>query len=216
MTPTLRRRCPVARYEAPAGWVAQAYRYALDPTPAQQRALAAHAGAARFCFNHMLALVKAVMSQRAAERSYGLAEADLTSALGWSLPALRRVWNARKAAVAPWWAECSKEAYNTGLDALARALQGWATSRSGQRAGAAVGFPRFKARARSGASVRFTTGVIRVEAGRRHVTLPRLGVLKTVDSEAGPPGRGGDGPGAVGHRHPRQHGALALLVLGGR
>jgi putative transposase len=28
--------------------VMQAYRFALDPTPAQQRSLASHAGAARF------------------------------------------------------------------------------------------------------------------------------------------------------------------------
>ena len=37
--------------------------------------------------------------------------------VSWSLPALRKAWNAAKAEVAPWWAECSKEAFNTGLDA---------------------------------------------------------------------------------------------------
>lgn len=170
------------RFEVPDGWVVQAYRFALDPTPGQGRALAAHAGAARFCFNQMLAHVKAVMDQRAAERSYGVAEADLTPTQGWSLPALRRVWNQRKDSVAPWWAECSKEAYNTGLDSLARALEAWAKSRSGNRAGARVGFPRFKARARSKSSVRFTTGTIRVEPDRHHVTLPRLGTIKTHET----------------------------------
>ncbi|MPY84803.1 MAG: helix-turn-helix domain-containing protein [Actinophytocola sp.] len=35
------------RFDVPEGWVAQAYRYALDPTPKQERALASHAGAAR-------------------------------------------------------------------------------------------------------------------------------------------------------------------------
>ena len=74
----------MARFEIPQGWTAQAYRFALDPTPAQVRALASHAGAARFAHNHMLALVKAVMDQRAAERSYGLTEAELTPVLGWS------------------------------------------------------------------------------------------------------------------------------------
>lgn len=166
----------------PEGWVAQAYRFALDPTPTQKRSLLAHAGAARFAFNHMLAYVKAVMDQRAAERTYGTGEADLTSSQGWSLPALRRTWNVRKEQVAPWWAECSKEAYNTGLDALARALEAWSKSRSGERLGAAVGFPRFKTRAGSRASVRFTTGTIRVEPDRHHVTLPRLGTIKTHES----------------------------------
>ena len=58
----------------------------------------------------------------------------------------------------------------------------WSTSRSGQRAGAAVGFPRLKARHRSARSVRFTTGAIRVEPDRHHVTLPRLGAIRTHES----------------------------------
>ncbi|RZU72950.1 putative transposase [Micromonospora kangleipakensis] len=122
------------------------------------------------------------MEQRAAERSYGLAEADLTPMVGWSLPALRKAWNVAKSDVAPWWAECSKEAFNTGLDALARGLKNWSDSRTGKRAGRRVGFPRFKSRRRSAPSVRFTTGAIRVEADRKHVVLPRLGRLKTHES----------------------------------
>ena len=129
----------------------------------------------------MLAAVKAVLDQRSAERSYGIAEAELTPSLNWSLPGLRKAWNARKDEVAPWWAQNSKEAYNTGLDALARGLTAWHTSRTGERAGKAVGFPRFKT-ARSRRAVRFTTGVLRVEADRHHVTLPRLGRLKTHES----------------------------------
>lgn len=171
----------MARFEIPEGWTAQAYRFALDPSPTQLRALASHAGAARFAHNHMLALVKAVMDQRAAERSYGIAEDQLTPASGWSLPALRKVWNQRKVNCAPWWAENSKEAYNTGLDGLARGLDAWSKSRKGQRAGRAVGFPRFRT-ARAPRSVRFTTGVIRCEADRRHITLPRLGVVRTHES----------------------------------
>lgn len=46
----------------------QAYRYALDLNPSQQRAVLAHAGAARVAHNWALARVKAVMDQRAAER----------------------------------------------------------------------------------------------------------------------------------------------------
>ncbi|MGH3490515.1 MAG: IS607 family element RNA-guided endonuclease TnpB [Actinopolymorphaceae bacterium] len=171
----------MARFEVPDGWVAQAYRFALDPTPGQVRALASHAGAARFAHNHMLALMKATLDQRAAERSYGLTEDDLTPSLGWSLPALRKTWNRRKNTYAPWWGENSKEAYNTGLDALARGLDAWTKSRKGKRTGKAVGFPRFKT-ARHRRSVRFTTGVIRVERSRHHVTLPRVGMIKTHES----------------------------------
>src|SRR5882757_11440420 len=111
--------------------VMQAYRFALDPNAAQARDLERHAGAARFAFNWALAAVKANIGQRAAERSYGVAEEQLTPALGWSLPALRRGWNQAKGEAAPWWAECGKEAYNTGLDGVARALNNFADSRSG-------------------------------------------------------------------------------------
>jgi putative transposase len=94
-------------------------------------------------FNHMLAHVKAVADQRAAERSYGLAEEQLAPAQGWSLPALPKTWNQRKATSAPWWPENSKEAYNTGLDGLARGLDAWSKSRTGERKGPASGLPRF-------------------------------------------------------------------------
>ncbi|MER6595439.1 IS607 family element RNA-guided endonuclease TnpB [Micromonospora purpureochromogenes] len=162
--------------------VTQAYRFALDPTPAQEREVLRHAGAARVAFNWGLARVKAVMDQRAAERSYGIADEKLTQSIGWNLPALRRAWNAAKGEVAPWWAQCSKEAYNTGLDALARALTNWLDSRSGKRPGRPVGFPRFRSKRRTTPSVRFTTGTIRVEADRMHVTLPRLGRIKLHES----------------------------------
>ncbi|MEU8301618.1 IS607 family element RNA-guided endonuclease TnpB [Micromonospora sp. NPDC048909] len=160
----------------------QAYRYALDLTPRQERAVLAHAGAARVAHNWALARVKAVTDQRAAERTYGVPEELLTPSLSWTLAGLRRAWNVAKHDVAPWWAQVSKEAFNTGLDALARGLKNWADSRSGKRAGRPVGFPRFKSRRRSTPSVRFTTGAIRVEADRMHVVLPRLGRLKLHES----------------------------------
>jgi hypothetical protein len=62
---------------APAG-VLRAYRYALDPTAVAADQMRSHCGAARFAFNHMLSVVKANLDQLAAERSYGIAEADLT------------------------------------------------------------------------------------------------------------------------------------------
>ena len=172
----------MARFEIPEGWVAQGYRFALEPTASQVSMLESHCGAARFAFNHMLGVVKANLDQRSAERSYGLAEEELTPSQGWSLAKLRKTWNQHKNEVAPWWEANSKEAYNSGLDALARALQNWSTSRSGERAGAAVGFPRFKTRHRGARSVRFTTGAIRIEPDRHHVTLPRLGTIRTHES----------------------------------
>ncbi|MFI0350898.1 IS607 family element RNA-guided endonuclease TnpB [Actinomadura sp. 9N407] len=161
--------------------VVQAYRYALDPTPGQAVALASHCGAARFAFNWGLASVKAALDQRETEKSYGISAESLTE-VPWNLYALRRAWNAAKGQVAPWWAENSKEAYSSGLDGLARALRNWSASRKGERTGKPVGFPRFKSKHRAALSCRFTTGAIGVEAGRHHVTLPRLGTIRTAES----------------------------------
>jgi putative transposase len=157
--------------------VLQACRFALDPTAAQQRALASHCGDARKAFNEGLAQVKRCLDQREAERSYGVVDGLLTE-VPWSLPALRRWWNQVKQERAPWWQENSKEAYNSGLDALARGLKTWSASRSGKRHGPKAGFPRFKSRRRSRVSCRFTTGAIRVDDAT-HVVLPRIGRIHT-------------------------------------
>jgi transposase len=153
--------------------VSQAYKFALDPTPGQQRALASHCGAARYAFNFGLALVKQRLHQR---------EQDPSVRVPWTLAALRREWNQAKHQVAPWWANHSKEAYNSGLDALARGLNAYFRSRDGTRQGPRAGFPGFKRKHRARMSCRFTTGAIRVEADRHHVTLPRLGAIRTHES----------------------------------
>jgi putative transposase len=93
----------MSRPEFPEGWTAQAYRFALEPSPADVRMLESHCGAASFAFDHMLAHVKAVMGQRQAERTYRIGDPELIPAQDWSLAALRREWNRRKATVAPWW-----------------------------------------------------------------------------------------------------------------
>jgi putative transposase len=116
--------------------VTQAYRYALDPTPRQQGALASHCGAARFAYNWGLDLVKQRLDQRATSGSVEVP---------WTLAALQREWNRAKPSVAPWWAENSKEAYKSGLDALARALKNWSDSKAGRRAGRPMSFPRSRA-----------------------------------------------------------------------
>jgi putative transposase len=153
-----------------------AYRFALDPTPAQERSLRSHAGAARVAFNWGLARVKANLGQREAEKSYGLAGDDLTPSLSWSLYSLRKDWNQVKGEVAPWWGECSKEAFNTGLDGLTRALGNWSDSRKGKRKGKPPGFPRFRSKRKARLSVKWTTGAFRCEDW--HAVLPRIGRVK--------------------------------------
>ncbi|HEV2918516.1 MAG TPA: IS607 family element RNA-guided endonuclease TnpB, partial [Actinomycetota bacterium] len=100
----------------------------------------------------------------------------------WTLAALRREWNRAKHQAAPWWADNSKEAYSSGLDALARALKNFTDAKQGHRAGAPMGFPKRKRKGRSRDACRFTTGAIRVEPDRHHVVLPRLGRIRTHES----------------------------------
>lgn len=153
-----------------------AFRFALDLNQAQTAAALSHVGACRFAYNHMLALVKTNLSQREAERTYGIADDDLTHALNWSAYGLRKTWNERKSGVAPWWPENSKETYSDACARLAQGLSNWTKAKSGVRKGAS-GFPKFASR-RGRQSVTFTAGAFRVD-DRRHVILPVLGRLRT-------------------------------------
>ena len=162
-----------ARWVMASAVVYQAYQFALDLTPRQQVGAASHVGAHRFAYNWGLALVKDRLDRR---------QAGQDVRIPWTLFDLRREWNAAKDEVAPWWRENSKEAYSSGLDALARALANWSESKQGRRKGARVGFPKRKRKGRGREACRFTTGAIRVEPDRHHVTLPRLARLRTHES----------------------------------
>jgi putative transposase len=147
----------------------QAYRFALDPTPAQERKLASHAGAARFAYNFGLALVKERLDRR---------QAGEDVQVPWTLSELRREWNRAKDEIAPWWAENSKEAASAGLVYLANGLKAFRDSKYGRRAGARIGFPRFKRRGGCVESFRYTTGRFGI-SGRCRVRLPRIGHVRT-------------------------------------
>ena len=143
--------------------IVQAYRFALDPSPGQERALRSHAGAARFAWNWALA---ACLERYRAERKW------------YSGAELHKLWNAQKKAdpALAWWEQNSKCAYQEAFRDLDRALRGFVKSRKGQRKGKRLGFPRFKKRGRSRDSFRFSTGAVR--CGRDSVTLPRLGEVR--------------------------------------
>ena len=147
--------------------VLQAYRFALDPVPAQERMLRSHAGAARFAWNWGLARCRE--RYEAEGRWYSAAE-------------LHRLWNAEKKTepALAWWAENSKCVYQEALRDLDRALRDFVKSKKGQRKGRRLGFPRYKKRGRCRDSFRFTTGAIRC-AGTT-VRLPRLGTIATHES----------------------------------
>jgi putative transposase len=144
--------------------VTQAYRFALEPTPAQERALRSHAGAARFAWNWGLARCK--------ERYE--AEGRWYSAVD-----LHKLWNAEKKAdpVLAWWSENSKCAYQEAFRDLDRALRDFIKSKKGLRKGRRLGFPRFKKRGKCRDAFRFGGGAMRCAGST--VTLPRIGTLCT-------------------------------------
>jgi putative transposase len=177
----------VKKFQVRPGFVVQAFRFALDPNTSQERALRSHCGAARAAYNWAVSWVEASWWQRKAEQSYGIAEAELTQWRQWSLPSLRKEFNQAKRTdpwFSGWWEENSKEAYNTGLANAAAAFDNYAKSKQGKRKGKQLRMPRRKSKRKARLSCRFTTGTIRVEAGGRHVTLPRLGTIRVHEPTA--------------------------------
>lgn len=149
--------------------VHQAYRFELDPNRATEASLRSHCGASRFAYNWGLAQVKADLDARKENPNH--------ASIGWSMPSLRKEWNRVKAEVAPWWAENSKEAYASGLQALSDALANWAQSKD--KKGKRFNFPH-KHKKNHHRSCRFTTGVIGVE-DNRHVKLPVVGCVRAKE-----------------------------------
>jgi putative transposase len=146
--------------------VTQAYRFALDPTPAQELSLRSHAGAARFAWNWGLGKCR---ERYAAERKWYS---------GAELHKLRNQAKKADAALA-WWDQNSKCAYQESFRNLDRALRDFAKSKKGQRKGNRLGFPRFKKKGKCRESFRLT-GALR--CGEGAVILPRLGTVRTHES----------------------------------
>ncbi|GKQ37047.1 IS607 family element RNA-guided endonuclease TnpB [Streptomyces sp. A012304] len=170
------------KFQPQPGFVVRAFRFALDPNASQEAALRSHCGAARAAYNWAVGWVTASWWQRRAEETYGVPEESLTEWRPWSLPSLRKAFNAAKHTdprFAPWWEENSKEAYNTGLANASAAFDNYAKSKNGKRRGKRMGAPRFKPKRKAHLACRFTTGTIRVDTDGRHVTLPRLGTIRT-------------------------------------
>jgi putative transposase len=172
----------VKKFQPQPGFEVRAFRFALDPNASQEAALRSHCGAARAAYNWAVAWVTASWWQRRAEETYGVPEESLTQWRPWSLPALRKAFNEAKHTdlrFTSWWEENSKEAYSTGLANASAAFDNYAKSKNGKRRGRRMGTPRFKSKRKARLPCRFTTGTIRVDTDGRHVTLPRLGTLRT-------------------------------------
>ena len=135
--------------------VTRAIVFPLDVSPSEARVLRSYCGARRFAYNWVLATVKTNSETRRAEREAGVGETQLTPAVSWKSTQLSTLWNQVKDESAPWCREVSMHAFRSGIVDAAAALEDWSKSRSGERKGRRVGFPRFKKRGTSVESVSF-------------------------------------------------------------
>jgi putative transposase len=170
----------VARFAIPDGWSVQAFCFALDPSPEQAACLRRQFGGRRYARNWAVRTLKDDLDRY---RETG----EQTAAP--SLAGLRKRWNQAKDAECVdadtgevWWPHISKEALADGIKSAVDGYWNWHASRTGKRAGKRAGFPRFARKGRDRDRVTFTTGAIRVEPDRRHVTLPRAGTVRVHEN----------------------------------
>ena len=177
------------------------FRFTIDVNREQHRLLLAHAGAFRVAFNHHIGRVKANLDQRAAERSYGVADADLTPSLSWSKVSFINPMNAWKDGTdsssrvnddgtrgLAWRGEVSADVFETASVNAAQALANWSASRKHERAGKAAGFPRFKSRHKTTPAFRLRAKYREGQApavrpvGSKAIRFPKLGELRVRET----------------------------------
>src|SRR6185437_11000261 len=170
----------MARFTIPDGWTVQAFQFALDCTAEQEARLRRQFGGRRYARNWAVRTLKEDITRY---RETGQ-ETEPPSLAG-----LRRRWNQVKDTECTdadtgevWWPQISKEAFAGGVRAAADAYRNWQASRAGKRRGRRAGFPRFAEKGRDRDRVTFTTGAIRIEPDRRHVTLPRIGAVRVHEN----------------------------------
>jgi putative transposase len=168
------------RYVAPDAHSIQAFTFALEPTLEQSAQIARFFGARRFAFNWTLATINDDLERYRETGESGPAP---------SFYGVRKRWNTDKDTVCAnadsgeiWWHSVSKEVFADGVKGATDAYWRWQKSRSGKISGRRVGFPRFKKRGKDRDRFSFTTGTMRLEADRRHLTLPVLGTLRTHEN----------------------------------
>ncbi|MEV0811156.1 RNA-guided endonuclease TnpB family protein [Micromonospora sp. NPDC050200] len=170
----------------------QGFRVELNPTDEQRVRLGQHAGLSRVVENFCLALVKAALGQREAERSYGVPE-ELLTAVPWSAPAMEKAWRATHPTMFPWFAEAglSSRVPKEACRVRAAGLKNWADSRKGTRLGRRIGFPTWRKR-KHGSRFRYDADRAR-PANPRTVTLPGIGPVSTREDMSWLTDRLGDG-----------------------
>ncbi|GHE31271.1 transposase [Streptosporangium violaceochromogenes] len=160
--------------------IQQAFKYALDPTPAQARMLTSHAGAARYAFNWGLATFATALDAYSAEKTAGVKK-PVTK-----LPGhfdLCKLWTAHKdnpTSDLGWVGQNFSGTYQAALRDAHAAWKAFLDSKNGRRRGRQVGRPRFKSRHRTTAAFQTHGTGLRV-ADHRHINLPKIGPVRSYE-----------------------------------
>lgn len=152
----------------------KAYKTELDPNNVQRTALLQHCGAARWAYNWGLEQIKT-----AADNGEKWPSAfDLS----------KRLTKIKGTAFLPWGYSVSKCAFHEALRNLETAIGNWRSSKTGERGGRKMQFPRRKSRKHGVGSCRFTD-TIRVFDGA--IQLPRIGIVRLKEHGYIPVGKYG-------------------------
>lgn len=157
--------------------VQQAYRFALDPTPTQERAFRSHAGGARYAYNWGLDQYAAALDGRREQQAAGQNPTI-------SVPShfqLCKLWTAYKNdpdSGLGWVGENAVKAYQSALRDVVTAWKAFHRGLRGE--GPRVGRPRYKKRGRRDAFQLYGVGLHVVDT--RHVQLPRIGAVRVHES----------------------------------
>ena len=170
----------MARFEIPDGWTVQAFQFALDCTPEQAACVRRQFGGRRYARNWAVRTLKEDLTRY---RETG----EETGAP--SLAGLRKRWNRVKDTECMdadsgqvWWPADQQGGIRRRHQGRGRCLLELAGLPCRHRQGRRAGFPRFAKKGRDRDRVTFTTGAIRVEPDRRHVTLPRIGTVRVHEN----------------------------------
>jgi putative transposase len=175
------------------------FRFALDPTPAQEQLLAQHAGASRFAYNQCLRFVTDALTARRRDSSVPVPWSgyDLINAFN----AWKRSEDAgrlfvvasdgtisKQATGLVWRHKISAQVFEEAAVDLGRALSAYWKAQNSTPGGPKVGFPRCKRKGRCRDSFRLRNKqnpggyLIRIGEGHpRSVTLPTIGQVRVHD-----------------------------------
>jgi putative transposase len=145
----------------PRGWTVR-----VSLTPEQEEIARRNIGAQRFAYNWAVGVI---------QQEY---RAGGDKAI-WSAISLRRRWYLERDAIAPWWAENSKEAYASGIAQAVQSLKNFQHGRTGKRPDRPR-FPRFKKK--TTAVKMFSASTHVALRGNRGLVLPLVGEVRSSES----------------------------------